>query len=853
MTAMVADWLQEGVAHHGAGRLADAIARYRQVLTAEPDNPDALNLLGVASAQQGRATEAVSLIRRAVELRPAVADFHANLGNVLKALGRRAEAVEAYMAAARLDPHEAGVWIRLGRLQRDLGDLFGAADSLSRAAALAPRDIVLGVESADLEREVRGLLDRHTVVRPCRHGDLRFLPHDRYVGRALDLYGELSPEEGRLLADLVRPGDTVLEAGANIGSHTVAMARAVGPGGRLIAWEPQGLLHRVLADNLARNGLTWAEARHGAVGEAAGVLAVPRMDYANPDNFGGVSLEETGGDPVPVERIDDLELPRLDLIKADVEGMEAAVLRGAAATIARCRPLLYVENDRVDRSSELIRTIRAMGYRLWWHLPTLFGPENFRANPENVFGSTASANMLCLPEEVRMEGWLEPVLSDEDTGYAALARIRAAKAGAPAAPAAPASVAPTGPEAVAELINQGDSLRRAGRPSEAEQLLRQVLRMAPMALPALLSLAASLTDLGKAEEALELVRRAASLRPDSPQAQRDLGNMLRLHGETDGALAAFRAALALAPEDPDARLGESLCLLKLGRYREGFQSYGARWTAAKHPPRHGGLPPWQGEPGRRVLVWHEQGHGDTLQCLRFLPQVAALSTGVVAEVPASMLELARRSPVAVSGVSFVAIGSETGPVDAQVPFMELTGLLGVEPATAPWTGPYLASPPSNRPPGDRPRVGLVWRGNPDFPDDPWRSPGLSAMAPLLEVPGIDWVGLQAGKGRDELRGVPLPAGFQDAGAMAANWSDTAAVMAGLDLVVTSCTAPAHLAGALGVPVWVLLSTCSDWRWHQAGETSPWYPTVRLFRQERLGRWEAPVRAVVEALREMAGG
>jgi FkbM family methyltransferase len=233
----------------------------------------------------------------------------------------------------------------------------------------------------------------------CRHGMMVYNTNDLYIGRSLELYGEWSEGEVEMFRKVVKPGETVVEIGANIGTHTVYFAQAVGPHGRVWAFEPQRIVFQTLCANLALNNLTNVEALQVAVGNAPGEIMVPLLDYYQANNFGGVSLGHfSRGDPVQVITLDSLNLPRCDLLKIDVEGMEAQVLEGAAATIARCQPYLYVENDRDDKSRPLIELINGMGYKMYWHMPEMYRADNFFANPENVFGDAISLNMYCIPK-----------------------------------------------------------------------------------------------------------------------------------------------------------------------------------------------------------------------------------------------------------------------------------------------------------------------------------------------------------------------------------------------------------------------------------------------------------------------
>lgn len=233
-----------------------------------------------------------------------------------------------------------------------------------------------------------------------RDGPMLGFASDIYVARSLELYGEYCPGERRLFDQLVKPGHTVVEIGANIGSHTVALARACAPG-PLYAFEPQQRVFQALCANLALNGVANAVAYPEACGEAPGWAVVPRLDYGAVRNPGGVALQPDGSEGLRtrIVRLDDLELPACHLLKVDVEGFEPAVLRGAAGTIARCRPILYVENDRAANQQAVIDLIHGQGYRMYWHTPALFDSQNFRGNAENVFPGTVSLNLLAIPSE----------------------------------------------------------------------------------------------------------------------------------------------------------------------------------------------------------------------------------------------------------------------------------------------------------------------------------------------------------------------------------------------------------------------------------------------------------------------
>ncbi len=261
-----------------------------------------------------------------------------------------------------------------------------------------------------------------------RYGYILYNKHDFYVGRSVEHYGEWSPAETELFQQFCRPGHYVVEVGAHIGTHTLALARMVeappparphpaidhldvapvaGNRGQVFAFELQRLLAQTLAANVALNSLTNVHTYHLGVGrEAATVWLRDDIDYLSDRNFGGFSMKFltcSEEDPYPkypvtIVRLDDFyHQPRLDLLKVDVEGMEDDVLRGAAGVIHRHRPVIYLENDRKEKSVVLIELIRSYGYRLFWHHAFLYSPNNFTGNNSNIFQEgIASINMVCI-------------------------------------------------------------------------------------------------------------------------------------------------------------------------------------------------------------------------------------------------------------------------------------------------------------------------------------------------------------------------------------------------------------------------------------------------------------------------
>jgi FkbM family methyltransferase len=223
------------------------------------------------------------------------------------------------------------------------------------------------------------------------------------MGGSLQKYGEFSVGEQEVFAQIVRPGAVVVEVGANIGAHTVELARLAGRGGEVHAFEPQRIVFQALCANLALNQCTNVFARHAAVGAHAGTIRVPFHDPSVRFNFGGVSLRNVDdGEVVPLVTLDSFELHACHLLKVDVEGMEVEVLKGSEKLIMAHRPIMYLENDNLERSEELLGILVRLDYNAFWHFPQVFNPANYFGDAENIFGRIQSVNIFCVPREMNL-------------------------------------------------------------------------------------------------------------------------------------------------------------------------------------------------------------------------------------------------------------------------------------------------------------------------------------------------------------------------------------------------------------------------------------------------------------------
>ena len=237
----------------------------------------------------------------------------------------------------------------------------------------------------------------------ARYGYVLYNPNDKYIGRSLDLYGEYSQGEVEIFRQIIMPGWTILDIGANIGCHTVFMAQVTENSGRIIAFEPQRQTFQLLCANVILNSLFNVQCHNNAVSDSEGEILVPVLDPVSEQNFGGLDLrQQKQGETIKKITVDSLGLAACQFIKLDVEGMEIMALTGAQETISKFRPIMYVENDRKENSEALIRLIASFGYRMYWHLPPLFNPDNYNKNPENVFGNIVSENMLCFHRDKKI-------------------------------------------------------------------------------------------------------------------------------------------------------------------------------------------------------------------------------------------------------------------------------------------------------------------------------------------------------------------------------------------------------------------------------------------------------------------
>jgi Flp pilus assembly protein TadD len=378
--------------------------------------------------------------------------------------------------------------------------------------------------------------------------------------------------------------------------------------------------------------------------------------------------------------------------------------------------------------------------------------------------------------------------------------------------------------------------------------LRRALLYAPQSA-ALYSNLGNLLWMALDFEAAETAfRRALAMEPDRPEALHNHGLLLNSLGDYPGAIASFDRALARQPDNVLIQWDRALARLTGGDLVRGFAEYEVRLQLKHAPKRSYPIPHWQGEDlsGRTLLVWSEQGLGDTLQFVRYLPILAARGVRIVFHCQPELLRLFGSFP----GTTEIGpIGGPLPAADFHAPLLSLPYRLGTTMTTIPAAVPYVAPPTGipvpqiGRPAGTRLAIGVVWAGNPTHENDHNRSMPIEHFFTLCDIPGVALYSLQKGPRSSDLQAQCARPLVRDLGPLIHDFADAAAILMQLDLLISVDTAAIHLAGALGRPGFLLMPFTPDWRWLNHRADTPWYPTLRLFRQTAPRDWEGVMRRV----------
>jgi Flp pilus assembly protein TadD len=405
--------------------------------------------------------------------------------------------------------------------------------------------------------------------------------------------------------------------------------------------------------------------------------------------------------------------------------------------------------------------------------------------------------------------------------------------------------------------NLGHALSAQDKMTEAILVHRQEITLRPKDLDAHINLGNALSKEGQHQAALAALQTAVALDPQSPDAHNNLGHALQRNGEINAAISEYHRALAIQPDHPLAHWNLSSALLLIGDYPQGWQEYEWRWRVKELAMtyRDFSLPQWNGQDlqGKRILLHTEQAYGDAIQFVRFTQMVAPLGAKILLECRPPLAKLFQTIP----GIEqIIPFGDSLPKFDLQCPLLSLPGVFKTTLQTIPNQTPYLFPADSEIkkwaerfPPNDTHlKVGLAWAGRKT--PDPRRAVPPILLSPLGKIPGVHFFSLN----KPESSSTPIlqpDFALTDWTAELKDFADTAALIANLDLVITVDTSIAHLAGALGKPTWVLLKSVPDWRWLLNRSDSPWYPTIKLFRQPTHSDWQTPIQQIAQSLATFA--
>jgi len=667
-------------------------------------------------------------------------------------------------------------------------------------------------------------------------------------------------------------GDLFLDIGAHWGIMSLQAATRWPGQVKVIACEPsennQSFLRRWIDDN----GLTQDIELVGAA-----VADKPGKGGLLPESTMGYMLEKRDDGAIPVVTVDGLIAERPELagrrvgIKIDVEGLEPEVITGMkdllesgrVAFVAWERGYGYDSDAGRARVAGLRARFNELGFTAW-----RFASEYDAGAMEPFVDDGWHGNVFELApglEPLPSYGVPRPpVVAQPEDGmldsYRRAGELMAqggalqGKNRIDQALAMYTQVSALDTRLHDLWNNLGVALRGMGRLRAAEACYRRGLALQPRNPGTLSNLGNLLRERGKLEEAAKVHSLATALRPDSARFLYNAALVSRDDGRPKEARAMFEKILEMEPDNSECRWDWALSLLQDGDYERGLPAYDARFALARSMPRSFDIPRWTGKPlkGKTIFLHDEQGFGDVLMFARFIPEVKRRGAGkVILECQPELMRLMSLAP----GVDqVVARGTPTPPCDFFAPLLSLAGIFKTKLKQLPHTVPYLKAPEPafrlRRPDSTDPRlkIGIVWAGKPTPRD---RSIPLDQLLPVLHDPRFSLYSLQMGPRAADLKAIGADALVVDVAPKLTDFAETAALLSQLDLLVTCDTSIAHLAGALGIPTFVTLLYTSDWRWFDQGEDSPWYPSLRLFRQDTPFVWDGLLGRLGEALRSFA--
>lgn len=875
--ASVAERLSQAVELHRRARLTEARPLYEEILRREPNHADAIHLLGLLLHQQGNHSAALRHIHAALRLAPKQPMFLSNLGAVYQALGRWNDAEVALKDALQRAPDNVEAHNNLGNVLRRLGRSAEALAAYEEALRLRPDSAEAhnnqGVALCDAGRleEARAAFERSLACERDQPQTLYNLGNVNFqLGRpreAADCYRRALaidpryPDAARKLEQAMTAASEPKPSTAEAGIVSERNAESLHAWGQRLRREQK----RAAAEAAFREALslesgrvtTWLalaglQQEAGRVAEAhASIDRALELDPGRAESWHALGmvlrhekkLEASADafqkafelDPGMVSALNNRGnvLREAGRNNEAREAYQEAIRRKPDYAIAHNNLGIVWQEEQAWKEAEACYT-RAAELDPHYidpvnNLGTIYKLQTRYEDAERVYRRALELRPAFAPAHCNL-GFVyerQKKYAEAEACFREAIRLR--------------------PDYAEAHNNLGVVYHSQERLDEAEPCYRRAIEHRHAYPEAHNNLGTVLKSRGENDAALACYETALKQKPEYAEAYNNLGNLRRDLNENDEALRCYNEALRLRPDYPDAAFHRSLIWLLQGDFARGWPAYESRFQAKDGRLQTFSQPGWDGSPleGKTILLHSEQGLGDTFQFIRYAEMLERRGARVLLKCPRVLVKILSRTP----GIhQIIPDGSPLPDFDFHCALLSLPGLCGTELATIPVGGPYITPDPelSQRwkeelAAIDGFKVAISWQGNPKFRHDRWRSVPLKQFERLADIAGVRLFSVQKKNGREQLAEVaerfPVIDWTNRMDEQNGPFMDTAALLTHLDLLITSDTAVAHLAGALGVPTWLLTSFAADWRWLLDRDDSPWYPTLRLFRQNRIDDWD----------------
>jgi tetratricopeptide (TPR) repeat protein len=797
----------------------------QDVVHVDPDNPNAYFILGMVAHREGRNPSALDYITRAVGLDAKNPDYHYGLAVTLRALGRVEDAVSSLNQALALHPGH-------GESQHEMGTILAGQGRLEDGAAYLRQALANRPDLAEAQADLGAVLARLGRVEESETAlqhTLRLRPDDPNVYKQLGGAAMLGGRHDEAIQHYRRAIEARPDDADSHNDLGIALAR-IGHHDQAISSYREALRHRPdFAD--AHNNLGNALRGRGKLDEAITCFQEAlrlRPVYPEAHNNLGITFRAKGKHDEAINFYRHALEQRPNYAEAHNNLGFALADRGKHEAAIFCyHQAARLKKDYFEAHHNLGNALSELG------------------RIDDAITTYREA-LRIRPKEPRVLKCLGVAHSRKEKLDEAVDFFRQAL-----------KIRPDSPDILNDLAI---TLSRQTKYQEALAAYDESIRLRPNYAEAHSNRGNALRNLGRFEESLACYQRAIELRPNYADAHNNQGIALAEMGRFDDAIVSYTKCIQLRPQHVDAHMNRALTWLRKGDYAQGWAEYEWRWR--KRPMSNRALiqPQWNGFPlaGRTILLITEQGFGDVLQFIRYARILKEQGARVVFECPDRLVKLVGGCP----GIDqIIPQGQPLPDYDVFAPLLTIPGLVGTSVEAIPTHTPYVNADPAlvekwrtELSSDECLKVGINWQGNPKYAGDRHRSIPLTFFEPLSRVPGVKLFSIQKNDGYDQLSALNGRFPVVDLGARLDNeagpFMDTAAVMTNLDLFITSDTAVAHLAGALGVPTWMAVSTTPDWRWMTRREDCPWYPSLRLFRQTEHMTWGPVFARLASELRKL---